>query len=1071
MSDFTDSHPLEREIFYRAFEIEDLAARTAYLDEACGDDTHLRSRMDALFGVADRPDLFEPQPTVRGVIQGITHGEAADQIPTEKRQPHEFQSGDSITLIGKYELVHEIARGGMGIVYKACQQKLNRIVALKLIRDANLMTPDEITRFRMEAEFAAALDHPNIVPIYEVDEHEGHCWFSMKLIEGGPVTYEMFGDGDTKAAVRTILKITRAVQAAHGHGILHRDIKPGNILIDKEGEPHLTDFGIAKFSETGTDLTLTGEILGTPLYMSPEQARGERGNVSVSTDVYSLGAVLYELVSGQRLFKGDTSFSIINQVLEEIPRPIRSLKPDIDRDLDTIVMKCLEKEPTARYSSAGALGDDLEAWLKGEPISARAVSPSERFWKWTRRKPVHAALLLVGTLFALVLAIGGPIVAVQQSNLKVIADRRAEQLRQGLYIARMNLASTALAENRGSERIAAFLQMTDREEGKTDLRNWEWFYFKSLLSDVVISQESPWKGVRWSPDGTKFLTGVGRSGDVGLWDGKSGTLIKKYSGVRSGQVESLDWSPDGSRFATAGSDHTARIWDTETGEVLHTLQAVNPKKVAWSPNGIFVATYGIEPTTKIKIWDPDTGKLIREFESDNMRSNCLAWSPDSLRLVSASLDGAVQIWDVKTGRIVLNRQGFRSPATALDWSHDGMSIALANRGEYLFIMDPESGKERKAIFLGERGNEALRWSHDDRFLAVGGNSETVHVWDVSTGNEVKTLRGLSTKADDIDWSLDDRFLAAVGRGLRVWDLKPASPMRRIELEDDTAYSARESHNGKYLAVAPRNNYVSLYDRITLEKIRDLKQDKWMSALDWSPVQNRLASGGVNTDLCIWDPDSGELVKKIATKETFIHEIAWSPDGGRMAIGESGNLVVFDTETWKPVLDVPSRNTTATIDGLAWSPDGRGIAIGGQNAKTGVYDSETGALIHLFPAGGLRILSIAWHPNGEYIAVGYDSSEVVVWSMKTLSEVARLPGHTRGVQSLAFNPDGTRLATGGGGEAVRVWDTESWEELIALRDGNGEIRTVSWSADGKRIVSDCLNGKVLIWDASLGYESE
>src|SRR2546429_2054101 len=294
---------------------------------------------------------------------------------------------------GDYELLEEIGRGGQGVVYRARQKSLNRIVALKVIGLAHWATEAHVKRFRMEAEAAAHLDDPRIVPIYEIGERDGACYFSMKFIEGGQLdTITASEVMPLRKAAELMAKLARTVHYAHEHGILHRDIKPGNIMLDVKGEPHLTDFGLARLVESESSVTHTLDVLGTPSYMAPEQAVGNNAAVSSVTDVYGIGAGLYQLITGQPPFAGGTTYETIKLLEDTEPRQPRQLNPKIDRDLSTICLKCLEKDPKRRYSSALALAEDLERWLKHEPIQARHTSVLARGTKWMRRNPSSALL-------------------------------------------------------------------------------------------------------------------------------------------------------------------------------------------------------------------------------------------------------------------------------------------------------------------------------------------------------------------------------------------------------------------------------------------------------------------------------------------------------------------------------------------------------------------------------------------------------------------------------------------------------------------------------------------------------
>src|SRR5215471_8018927 len=322
-------------------------------------------------------------------------------VPKAKKAGQSAHRGESVPRrtnilsdFGDYELLEEIGRGGQGVVYRAHQKSLNRTVALKVIGLGSWATETHLKRFRREAEAAASLNHPGIVPIYEVGERDGACYFSMGLVEGEQLDTILKREPmPIRRAAEVIAKVARTVHYAHEHGILHRDIKPGNILLDQNGEPHLTDFGLARLVEAESTVTATLDVLGTPSYMSPEQAAGEHTKVSKATDVYGLGAVLYQLLTGQPPFAGGTTYETVKLLLDTEPRQPRLLNPKIDRDVSTICLKCLDKDPKRRYSSALALAEDLEHWLNHEPIRARDTGIFTRGEKWVRRNPAIAGLI------------------------------------------------------------------------------------------------------------------------------------------------------------------------------------------------------------------------------------------------------------------------------------------------------------------------------------------------------------------------------------------------------------------------------------------------------------------------------------------------------------------------------------------------------------------------------------------------------------------------------------------------------------------------------------------------------
>jgi tRNA A-37 threonylcarbamoyl transferase component Bud32 len=381
--------------------------RAAFLHEACGGDPALRRRIETLLQADAEPGAFVDRPILEAADEQKSvpppsspdpQPEPAWQAETlnhDEGRPAMEASGTKVHYFGDYELLGEIARGGMGVVYKARQVSLKRTVALKMILAGQLASADEVQRFHREAEAAANLDQPNIVPIYEIGEHEGQHYFSMKLIDGSSLAQRIASFvRDPKSAAALLAKVARAVHYAHQHGILHRDLKPGNILLDARDEPYVTDFGLARHVDGRGAQTRTGMILGTPSYMAPEQARSEK-SLTAAADVYGLGAILYELLTGRPPFRAETGLDTILLVLDRDPPRPRTVNPRIDVDLETICLKCLEKKPRNRYSSALALAEDLERWRDGRTIQARPSGPAKQMFKWAKRNPSLAILLVV----------------------------------------------------------------------------------------------------------------------------------------------------------------------------------------------------------------------------------------------------------------------------------------------------------------------------------------------------------------------------------------------------------------------------------------------------------------------------------------------------------------------------------------------------------------------------------------------------------------------------------------------------------------------------------------------------
>jgi Tol biopolymer transport system component len=749
--------------------------------------------------VPDRQDLLARHPDLatelaaffadHDKVRQMAEPRRADaEPPTLPPRETVHPPGTVLRYFGDYELLEEIARGGMGVVYKARQVSLNRVVALKMILAGQLASPADVQRFRTEAENAANLDHPNIVPIYEVGEHEGQHYFSMKLIEGGSLAQQTVGSGRpavaSEAAQRAaalIGTVARAVHYAHQRGILHRDLKPGNILLDERGEPHITDFGLARRIEGGAGLTQSGAIVGTPSYMPPEQARAEKG-LTTAVDVYALGAILYELLTGRPPFQAATPLDTVLQLLSEEPVPPRRLQTQIPADLETICLKCLQKEPSKRYATAADLADDLRRFLAGEPIAARPVGRLERVAKWARRRPALAGPVAVSVVAMLAL---GSFIAYFTATL---ADRnrqlkdevvRAEEAEQAAQFERgqakdlarreADARTQAEAQRDRAERLgyARQVSLAQREwqDGhvanarelldscQPNLRGWEYRYLDTLFNHLgqrtFRGHSSPVKSVWFSPDG-KRIASASEDQTVKVWEVATGREVITFKGDAF-PVDRACFSPDGQRLAGGNGHDTVEVWNAATGQLTLTLKGHTGwvHSVAFSPDGKRLLSGSLDNT--LKVWDAQTGQLTVSLQGHTDGVNCVAFSPDGKRLVSGSgnlvtgkktLPGELKVWDAATGQQTLTLKG-----------HTG-------------------------------GVSSVAFSPDGKRLASGSADETVKVWDAATGQLTLTLQGHTGPVSSVAFSPDGQRLASASydRTVKVWDASLASPKPRRLLD-------------------------------------------------------------------------------------------------------------------------------------------------------------------------------------------------------------------------------------------------------------------------------------------------
>jgi serine/threonine protein kinase len=665
---------------------------------------------------------------------------------------------------GGYEILEEFGRGGMGIVYRARQLVPEREVALKVIRLDRLedLSDEErrqwIERFHREAQLVATLDqHPHIVNLYEVGEHQGQPYFTMRLLTGGSLAQRLEAPKDSnpaaaadrrvreqRASAELLAKVARAVDYAHRRGILHRDLKPANILLDAEGEPLVSDFGLARRLDQTGSLVASG-IVGTAPYMPPEQAAASPGAATTAADVYSLGAILYELLTGRPPFRGPTDLDTLLLVLQRAPVPARQVNPHLSRDLETICLKCLEKETARRYQTAAGLADDLGRFLTGEPIAARPVGRFERAVKWTRRNPLVAALLAAITVSLL----AGTAVA---TFFAIRANEKA--------------AEAEKENSRANEKAAEF----EKEKSRVEYALW----ISRASRAWQQNRERGITSLAISGDGRRIISGSD-AGPVKVWDAGTGKELLTLEGAGPVAI-----SGDGRRIVSrARGEDALKVWDAGTGKELLTLEGGGPVAISGDGRRIVSRARGEDKhdVATLKVWDADTGKELRTLEGHTSR-RWVAISSDGGWVVSPGRDG-IRLWDVATGKGKFIGRGH----DCLAISGDGRCI-LSQFGNPLKVLDAATGQElrtiKKIFFRPGYFNRIGAISNDGRWIvsaSTTGGQQTaeVTVWDAATGQKHLTIEAHTTIGDDrprvcVAISSDGRWIVSAGlRDMRLWD--------------------------------------------------------------------------------------------------------------------------------------------------------------------------------------------------------------------------------------------------------------------------------------------------------------
>ncbi|HEV3122187.1 MAG TPA: serine/threonine-protein kinase, partial [Isosphaeraceae bacterium] len=609
------------------------------------------------------PTIADPGATL---LQGATPGPAAT-LPLDVRGSSEVLA--SVSVPG-YELLGELGRGGMGVVYKARQVGLNRLVALKMILAGAHASREAVARFRTEAETVASIQHANIVQIYDIGEQDGVPYFSLEFVDGGNLATQLDGAPVSARQAATIVEtLARAVHVAHERGIVHRDLKPINVLMTSQGVPKIADFGLAKRLDGEQGQTASGSVLGSPSYMAPEQAEGDSKNVGAAADVYALGAILYDLLTGRPPFRAETAIRTMQQVISVEPVAPSRLQPGLDSDVETICLTCLQKDPEKRYKSAEALANDLRNYLEGKPIQARPVSAAERLWRWCKRNPVLAFLGASVLLLLSVVAVGATIAAIM---LGIAGEKTATAYRQAQLDAERAGKSAIVAErerDRADEKAAILEQQVYRNSialaGRewrenhvvraerlldacaAPLRRWEWYYLKRLCHSELRTITGPrgcMQSLALNSQGTRAATG-GSNGMIRLWNTETGKEAGTFSG-HTWSVTSLAFAPSGDRLVSGSLDQTVRIWDTASGSAIRVLEGHEApvRAVAFNTSGDLIASAAgddLRNTDELKVWDAATGRLKRSIRTHSGIATAVAFGRDNL-LASAGTDGTVR---------------------------------------------------------------------------------------------------------------------------------------------------------------------------------------------------------------------------------------------------------------------------------------------------------------------------------------------------------------------------------------------------------------------------------------------
>ncbi len=1019
----------------------------------------------------------------------------------------ELRRGDSASAIdlalaelGDYRLVRELGRGGMGIVYEAEQVSLGRRVALKVLPFTAALDPAQLRRFQTEAHAAAQLHHTNIVPVFSVGCERGVYYYAMQFISGRTLAQiiseqkraesssrepswprsapSVLGTTSDRARFRLVAELgiqaAEALDHAHRLGIVHRDIKPANLLLDIRGNLWITDFGLARLQDEA-GLTMTGDILGTLRYMSPEQALAHRGLVDHRTDIYALGVTLYELLTLRPAVAGTDRQELLRRIAQEEPIAPRRIEPGIPRELETILLKAMAKEPANRYATARDLADDLRRFLADRPIRARRPTAWERVVKWARRHPsVVASALIVSTLALVGSSVGTALVWREQGRTKAAlaaesvlrseAVRHEQVIRRHLYAAELNQAHQTWEQGN----VAYALDILERQRpapGAADLRGFEWGYLWRLCGGDRQPPEAqhnrPIRRLAFSPDGALLASGA-EDGMIVLSAVDRPGPRKLLQGHK-GPVTELTFTHDGNVLASAssGEDHSLALWDLATGQERWRRSGLSEavRIVQFAVDGKLMVTLSERAAT---LWNAITGEIKGRVPLPKGSDEAMALAPDGKTLITGGSAAEPLLWDLATGKVLRRFVGLHGGSQSLALSPDGQTLAAGGNGWLIVLWDVATGNERIALDGNAGGAFMVAFSADGRTVGALQHAHCVMLWDLVKGRVLSQgiAEGVRTAA-----LAPDGQTFALGRedgSAALWNTAPRSPAVALDIPPGQGRSLVFASDSATLMTGTVAGTITRWD-VSQARPRSViaRIETPILALACSPDGIQLAAACRDKTVRIWKLATDREQAVLRGHEQPVECVAFSPDGQWLASGGQDKTVrIWDVATNQE--KAVFRGHEATVVSLAFFPDGKRLATGDEKALVQIWDLIGQRPQQTLYAPGLLAMAIA--PNGRDLATGHGGGALKVWDAKTGRERLRLEGHRFSPRSLAFFPDAEALASGSVDGTVRIWDLAIGRARATLRVPGGMIQAVAVSPDGQVLATLAGDGSVRLWSA-------
>jgi WD40 repeat protein/predicted Ser/Thr protein kinase len=1054
-----------------------------------------------------------------------------------REEPRE--TGDTLSALlgplagehGRFRIIGELGHGGWGIVFLAEDRVLGRRVALKVPRPEVLLTSDNRKRFLKEAKIAARLNHAGLIPLFDAGESGPFCYLVSAYCDGPTLASwlaEQSEPVDCQEAARLVAQLAEAVAYMHEQGVLHRDLKPGNILLANAGrkpasggrkppdsadpsggsrpplaalQPKITDFGLAAFHDAGTaptalrGLTHSGALIGTPAYMAPEQAAGHPKEIGPKTDVYALGAVLYELLTGKPPFTGESDLQTRLKVINQDPPRPRALRSAIPLDLETICLKCLERAPGRRYGSARDLVADLRAFDEGRPIQARPIGKAERAWRWTKRRP---SLVAVGGLvltFALLLGGAAWLLSLPKippSDSPIEKDRLMDdQASRKEYLDAVRHAADLL-ESGQTTLMAEFVKSTPVLNDERHTSNFEC----RLLRRIAASQRHVLKGhsevvnsVAFSRDG-RLCASSGNDGKSLIWDVQSGQQLQEFHFLPNAD---LAFSADGMRLISCGYDPATKprpeivLWDVKAGTKVDDWQPRGPRvqRVVFSKNGKYVAVSNVSGNPSASVYEYPSGKKIDDVPAPWTENYDLDFCDNDQTLAIGYTDTAKQksgafLYDLRAKKVAGILEGDTGAVYSVKVSPDGSLLALGSQDKTISIWDLATRTRKLTLQSGSSDSRSISFSHDSRYLVArydgkpyGRPEAGIRLWGITTGQIVADLGGPSKGPHGLAVSTIDDLIAFGGdRGpVYLWD---TSLIRQnIELaghQPKEAWCIACAPDGKTFATSGDDGNVKLWNTADGKLISTFHRiNTLVSCIAFSPDSRTIAAGDYDHQVVLWNVKTGKSELLPLMHKDDLRTLAFSPDGKWLASGGHDGAKLYDLRS-KRLFALPKPVNIARS--MLFTQDSKTLLYCSQGTQLGFWDPASGKPQRKPLQGENQINAFALSSDGKLLATGDNTGVVQVWDFENGSLKTAIPANEYSILAVAFSPNGKTLATAGGqlrrrvsgkeDSAVKLWDPETGRLLLTLKGSTNQVNAVAFSPDGSTLISADHDGIVRMW---------